>query len=46
MEKDLRRQKDRLTGRITLANVAVMPLLVVLVGIGLYLVRRSATRAR
>ncbi len=46
MEKDLRRQKDRLTGWITLANVAIMPVLVIIVGLGLYLVRRSSTRAR
>ena len=46
MEKDLRRQKDRLTGKITLANVLVMPLLVILIGLGLYIARRSATRAR
>lgn len=46
MEKDLRRQKDRLTGRITLANVLAMPLIVILVGLGLYIVRRSSTRAR
>ena len=46
LQKDLRRQKDELTGRITLLNVAVMPLIVFLVGIGLLLQRRSSTRAR
>ena len=45
-EKDLRRQKDKLAGKITLLNVAVMPLLVVLIGLGLFLQRRRYTRAR
>jgi ABC-type uncharacterized transport system involved in gliding motility auxiliary subunit len=45
-EKDLRRQKDKLGGKITLLNVAAMPLIVILFGLGLFLKRRSATRAR
>jgi len=45
-EKDLRRQKDELAGKITLLNVAAMPTLVILVGLGLFLKRRSVTRAR
>lgn len=45
-EKGLRRQKDKLAGNITLLNVAAMPALVVLVGLGLYIKRRSSTRAR
>lgn len=45
-EKGLRRQKDALAGNITLLNVAAMPVLVVLVGIGLFIKRRSSTRAR
>jgi ABC-type uncharacterized transport system involved in gliding motility auxiliary subunit len=45
-EKDLRRQKDKLGGKITLLNVAAMPLVVILFGLGLFLKRRSATRAR
>ncbi|MFD2257795.1 Gldg family protein [Luteolibacter algae] len=45
-QKDLRRQKDKLAGNITLLNVAAMPTLVVLFGLGLYLKRRSSTRAR
>jgi len=45
-EIDLRRQKDQLAGRITKLNVGVMPIIVILVGLGLYLKRRSATRAR
>jgi len=45
-EIDLRRQKDQLAGRITKLNVGVMPSIVILIGLGLYLNRRSATRAR
>ena len=45
-EKDLRRQKDKLAGKITLFNVAVMPLLVTLFGLGLFIQRRRSTRAR
>lgn len=45
-EKGLRRQKDKLAGNITLLNVAAMPALVVLVGLGLFVKRRSSTRAR
>lgn len=45
-EKDLRRQKDNLSGNITLINVAAMPALVILAGLGLFISRRSATRAR
>lgn len=45
-EKELRRQKDSLAGKITLLNVAAMPTLVILVGLALFLKRRSATRAR
>ena len=45
-EKDLRRQKDKLAGKITLLNVAAMPFVVILFGLGLFLKRRTATRAR
>lgn len=45
-EKELRRRKDKLTGNITLLNVAGMPIVVILVGFGLYIKRRSSTRAR
>lgn len=45
-QKDLRRQKDRLAGNITLLNVAAMPILVILFGFALFLKRRSSTRAR
>jgi ABC-type uncharacterized transport system involved in gliding motility auxiliary subunit len=45
-EKDLRRQKDKLAGRITLLNTAVMPSIVILIGFGLFIQRRRSTRAR
>jgi ABC-type uncharacterized transport system involved in gliding motility auxiliary subunit len=45
-EKDLRRQKDKLAGKITLLNTAVMPLIIVLIGLGLFFQRRRSTRAR
>lgn len=45
-QKELRRKKDKLAGKITLLNVAVMPIFVILVGLGLFLKRRSSTRAR
>ena len=45
-QKDLRRQKDKLGGNITLLNVAVMPLIIILFGLGLLIKRRSSTRAR
>ncbi|QTN31292.1 Gldg family protein [Akkermansiaceae bacterium] len=45
-QKDLRRQKDKLAGKITLLNVAAMPAFVILFGLALFLKRRSSTRAR
>jgi ABC-type uncharacterized transport system involved in gliding motility auxiliary subunit len=45
-EKELRRQKDSLAGKITLLNVAAVPALVVLVGLALFIQRRRSTRAR
>ncbi|MFT3990685.1 MAG: GldG family protein [Luteolibacter sp.] len=45
-EKDLRRQKDALGAKITLFNVAVMPTFVVLIGLSVYLHRRSSIRAK
>ena len=45
-EKDLRRQKDKLSAKITLLNVAAMPSFVVLAGLALFIQRRRATRAR
>ncbi|WP_367874137.1 Gldg family protein [Luteolibacter sp. Populi] len=46
LEKELRREKDRISGRVTLLNIAAMPVLVILFGIGLLVKRRSSTRAR
>lgn len=46
LQKDLRRDKDRLAGIAMASNVFGMPILVVLVGIGLFVKRRSSTRAR
>lgn len=45
-QKELRRQKDTLAGNITLLNVAAMPSAVILLGLLLFLKRRSSTRAR
>ena len=45
-EKELRRQKDKLAGKVILLNVAAMPLIVILVGFALFFQRRRATRAR
>ncbi len=45
-EKDLRRQKDKLAGKITLLNVAAMPAIVVIAGFLFFFKRRFATRAR
>ena len=45
-QKDLRRQKDKLAGKITLLNVFLMPFIVILVGLGLFIQRRRSTRAR
>ncbi len=45
-QKELRRQKDDLGGKIILLNVAAMPAVVILFGLGLFLKRRSSTRAR
>jgi ABC-type uncharacterized transport system involved in gliding motility auxiliary subunit len=45
-EKDLRRQKDKLGGNITLLNVAAMPMLVIAIGVGFFIQRRRNTRAR
>jgi ABC-type uncharacterized transport system involved in gliding motility auxiliary subunit len=45
-EKELRRQKDKLAGKITLLNVAAMPALVIIIGLALFIQRRRSTRAR
>lgn len=46
LEKGLQREKDKISGKATLYNVAFMPLLVILTGFGLYIKRRTSTRAR
>jgi len=46
LQKDLKRDKDRLAGNAMLANIFSMPFLVILLGIGLFVKRRTATRAR
>lgn len=46
LEKDLKRQKTTLYGRITQLNVVAMPLLVVIFAICLFIVHRFRTRAR
>ncbi len=45
-QKELRRDKDKLAGKIIRLNVAAIPALVILIGLGLFLKRRSSTRAR
>ena len=45
-QKDLRRQKDKLEGKITLLNVVAMPAIVILFGLLLFIQRRRSTRAR
>ena len=45
-QKDLRRQKDKLAGKITLLNVALMPAIVIILGLILFIQRRRSTRAR
>jgi len=46
LQKDLRRKKDAISARIITWNLAGMPLLVVLAGIGFFAARRRKTRAR
>lgn len=46
LEKDLRREKDQISGKIIAYNVAGVPVIVILVGIGLFIVRRARTGAR
>jgi ABC-type uncharacterized transport system involved in gliding motility auxiliary subunit len=45
-QKDLRRQKDKLAGKITLFNVVLMPVIVIILGLILFIQRRRSTRAR
>ena len=46
LQKELRRDKDALATRYTLANVFLIPVLVILIGLGVFLKRRLATSAR
>lgn len=46
LEKDLRRKKDDLAGTVTLLTVAGMPGFITLIGLTLFLKRRTSTRAR
>ncbi|WP_411846217.1 Gldg family protein [Roseibacillus persicicus] len=46
LEKDLRREKDSLATKYTLANLLIVPLVVILFGLGVFLKRRFATSAR
>ena len=46
LEKDLRREKDSLATRYTLANLLIVPSFVNLIGLGVFLKRRFATSAR
>ena len=46
LEKGLRRDKDELAARYTRANVFIVPLIVIAIGIGVYTKRRIATSAR
>ncbi len=46
LEKDLRREKDALATRYTLANLFIVPSIIILIGIGVFLKRRFTTSAR
>ena len=46
LEKDLRRDKDALATRYTLANLLIVPIIVILIGLGVFMKRRLATSAR
>ena len=46
LQKDLKREKDKLAGTTTFVNILAVPLLVIVSGLGLLLKRRSSTRAR
>jgi len=46
LQKDLQSEKDALSNKITLVNVAIMPLLVLIFGLVVYLRRQSLTRAK
>lgn len=46
LQKDLQRQKDSLSTKVTLANVGILPIAVLLIGLLVYAKRRSSTRAK
>lgn len=46
LQKELRRDKDAISGKIILYNIVGVPAIVILVGLGLFIARRSKTRAR
>lgn len=46
LEKDLRRDKDALATRYTLANLLIVPIIVILIGLAVFMKRRLATSAR
>lgn len=46
LRKDLRRDKDAIAGNIIKYNIAGVPAIIILIGIGLFSARRARTRAR
>jgi ABC-type uncharacterized transport system involved in gliding motility auxiliary subunit len=46
LQKDLKRRKNKLATSITLLNILVVPAVVILLGLGVFLSRRTVTRAR
>lgn len=46
LQKGLRRDKDALAARYTLANVFIVPIIVIIIGAGVFLKRRISTSAR
>ena len=46
LQKDLKREKDKLAGTTTFVNILAVPSLVIVAGLGTLLKRRSSTRAR
>ncbi|MFC7336653.1 Gldg family protein [Haloferula chungangensis] len=46
LQKELRRDKDAISGKIILLNIFGVPSIVILVGLGLFTARRFKTRAR
>jgi len=46
LRKDLRRDKDAIAGSIIRYNIAGVPTIIILIGLGLFAARRARTRAR